>query len=737
MSQKLEIKVENNKIFSPIRSKWLVLKPEEQIRQKIVCKLVNHYGYSLEQMEEEKQLSNSSRGQGRASADIVIWKSEKDKLENKNAFIVVECKAENISIKEEDYFQGANYATWAGATFFITTNEKSVKFFKVHKEVLPKALDEIIDIPKASEVNNQKRIDEILSQTKAFTREEFTKLLQRCHDTIRNNDKLDPAIAFDEISKILFMKIRYERNPDEDAIFSLEHFKKGEINYEKNIRPSIRSEVDNISYMQFLFRRTKDEFAKDDLFDDNEIIRIRQHSFEKIVKELEKYNLSDTSDDIKGIAFESFLGRTFRGELGQFFTPRPLVDFMVETLNPQEGETICDPCCGSGGFLIKAFEYVREKIEQDIHNQKEKLKENCKDNEKLNNLIQRINKDLNLKEESGRIKHLSSNCIFGTDANPRMARTSKMNMIMHGDGHSGLHHNDGLLNVNGIFEERFDIILTNPPFGARVDKETKISDSDKYKNEEKIKHYKELYGERYIEAMNQINKNIGKPIVDLYDVGEFSGLTEVLFMERCLKLLKKGGRMGIVLPEGVLNNSNLQKVRDYFEGKAKILLIVSIPQDVFISAKATVKPSLLFMKRFTIEEERQFESIKTQTEKEIEEKYKSQINEIENSELSKKDQKPKLKEIEIKIAEEIKAEIKRKFNYQVPIAEVKKAGITTTGDACENDLLDLVKEFTKYREQANLWQNEIKLNFDYEFDIEKEQITRIKNENGVISKEIL
>ena len=613
---KIEVKIENNKIFSPIRNKWLVLKPEEQVRQKIVCKLVNHYGYTIEQMDEELQLSNSQRGQGRASADIVIWKNEKDKLKNKNAFIVVECKAENISIKEEDYFQGANYATWAGATFFITTNEKSVKFFKVHKEVLPKALDEIIDIPKASEVNNQKRIDEILAQTKAFTREEFTKLLQKCHDTIRNNDKLDPAIAFDEISKILFMKIRYERNPDEDAIFSLEHFQRKEKDYEKNIKPHLQNEIDKIPFMQFLFRQTKREFAKDDLFDDNEVIRIRQHSFEKIVKELEKYNLSDTSDDIKGIAFESFLGRTFRGELGQFFTPRPLVDFMVETLNPQEGETICDPCCGSGGFLIKAFEYIREKIEQDIHNQKEKLKEKCKDNEKLNNLIQEINKDLNLKEEQGRIKKLSSECIFGTDANPRMARTSKMNMIMHGDGHSGLHHNDGLLNVNGIFEERFDIILTNPPFGARVDKETKISDSDKYKNEEKIKHYKELYGERYTEAMNQINKNIGKPIVDLYDVGEFSGLTEVLFMERCLKLLKKGGRMGIVLPEGVLNNSNLQKVRDYFEGRTKILLIVSIPQDVFISAKATVKPSLLFMKRFTIEEEKQFESIKTETKKE-------------------------------------------------------------------------------------------------------------------------
>ena len=101
------------------------------------------------------------------------------------------------------------------------------------------------------------------------------------------------------------------------------------------------------------------------MFDDNAKIEIRENSFEQIVKELEIYNLSTTSDDVKGIAFEQFLGKTFRGELGQFFTPRTIVDFMVSILDPQEGELICDPCCGSGGFLIKAFELVRDKIERD------------------------------------------------------------------------------------------------------------------------------------------------------------------------------------------------------------------------------------------------------------------------------------------------------------------------------------------------------------------------------------
>lgn len=144
-----------------------------------------------------------------------------------------------------------------------------------------------------------------------------------------------------------------------------------------------------------------------------------------------------------------------------------------------------------------------------------------------------------------------------------------MNMIMHGDGHGGVHHHDGLLNVNGIFENRFDVILTNPPFGSRVEKSLKITEADKFTDAAKIKHYTERYGEEYTKALEQVNGNIGESVLSLYESGKLSGLTEVLFIERCLRLLKPGGRLGIVLPEGVLNNTNLQSVRELFEGMAK------------------------------------------------------------------------------------------------------------------------------------------------------------------------
>lgn len=719
----MEVKLDGNRIFAPLKNKWLVYTPEEKVRQEYICRLVTNYGYSLDQMQQEVTVAEGNkRGTGRASADIVVWKS-KEEVYKKQPVIVVECKADNLTIISDDYYQGSHYARYVKAPFFVTTNLKQTKVFKVNLEGFPQDLDdEVIDIPDASVINNSKKIDELLKQTKAFTRDEFSKLLFKCHNIIRNNDKLSPEAAFDEISKILFIKIRYERSNTGTQVFSKEEFKKARESYEK-YKPS-----GGVEFYQFLFEQTKKDFKNDDLFDENETIRIRENSFEAIVKELEKYNLSTTSDDVKGIAFEQFLGKTFRGELGQFFTPRTIVDFMVEILDPHEDEKICDPCCGSGGFLIKAFEYVRAKIEQEIHEAKEKIKKEyyneeyerltdegkAQVDERVNNLFATLNQELDINNEKSRIRVLSYDCVFGTDANPRMSRTAKMNMIMHGDGHGGVHHNDGLLNVNGIFENRFDIILTNPPFGSRVEKNFKITEADKYTNEDRIKKYQERYGPAYQSALQQVNDNIGKSLLSLYKTGEYSTLTEVLFIERCLNLLKPGGRMGIVLPEGVLNNTNLQKVRDFVESKAKIILITSIPQDVFMKSGATVKPSLLFFKKFTEEEVAKWKKIAGKAKKDIESKYGDQLILIKSkldkrgagsdSANDKKKLKAELKQLEEQITAEIKARIKTDFDYQIPIAQVEKAGISSTGSVIENELEPLAKEFAEYRKKNMLWE---------------------------------
>ena len=750
----MEIQTRNDgkEIFAPLKDKWLVNKPEEEVRQKYICRLVDSYKYSLDQMDQEIQVSNSQRGQGAARADIVVWRSHEDKENKKYPLIVVECKAESVTIRKEDYYQGMNYASWAHADFFVPTNLKETRIFKIVKGQIPDKLDEIVDIPNATQANNQKEIDKLLIQTKKFTRDEFSRLLFKCHNIIRNNDKLSPEAAFDEISKILFIKIRYERENDEGQIFSKERFVENRKAYEKlNKEMGV---TNAIPFYQNLFEKTKQQFANDHLFDDNAKIEIRENSFEQIVKELEIYNLSTTSDDVKGIAFEQFLGKTFRGELGQFFTPRTIVDFMVSILDPQEGELVCDPCCGSGGFLIKAFEYVREKIEKDIEAQKESIKEqlygvdyekmSAKKRQEVDSEVARIfsylNEELNINNEKGRLRSLSFDCIYGTDANPRMARTAKMNMIMHGDGHGGVHHHDGLLNVNGIFENRFDVILTNPPFGSRVEKDLKITEADKFTDEAKIAVYKKRYGDAYTQALKQVNDNVGKSLLSLYKID--NGLTEVLFIERCLNLLKPGGRMGIVLPEGVLNGTNIQKAREFVEGKAKILLIVSIPQDVFIASGATVKPSLLFFKKFTEEEASEYEKIKNSATKTINAKYANELVTIEEqlslrgknalSKEKKKELNARKKKIVEQASIEIKEIIKEKFDYEIPFAEVQKAGISTTGAEIENELKPLAEEYTPYRKEMNLWDVPVKETQYNRF--ENGNILRIRVADNIVSE---
>ena len=764
----LEVQEKDGKIYCPLKKAWHVSTPEERVRQYYIAILANKYGYSLEQMDQELKVNNSKRGQGKACADIVIWKSEQDKKDKKAAFIVVECKAENVKVRVEDYYQGFNYASWAHAEFFVTTNEKETKYFNVDPAYLPQKLDEVVAIPTAKDVDDAARIEQIKNQTKLFTRDEFTKTLRACHNIIRNNDKLSPEAAFDEISKLLFMKIRFERDNKGMKVFTKQEYLDAAQNHEKNVRPGLKgTDLYALSYMQFLFRTTKEFFKDDRLFDDKDEINIRENSFIQILEKLETFNLSDTQDDVKGIAFEEFLGTTFRGELGQFFTPRTIVDFMTEILDPQEGEVICDPTCGSGGFLIKAFEYVREKIEADIRSKKDSLRLSIEGNDydalpedkqvKISHSIDKMQAALNTELDTGiegsRMYQLSRNCIYGTDANPRMARTSKMNMIMHGDGHGGVHHHDGLLNVNGIFEERFDVILTNPPFGQNVDRGQLISEADKFTDEEMKKKYKKKYGAAYDEALKQVDDHIGESLLSLYDLGNTSTLTEVLFMERCLRLLKKGGRMGMVLPEGVLNNKNLQAVREYFEGKAKIILICSIPQDVFIAAGATVKPSLVFMRRFTNDEESEYANCKSEALAEVTALHQAEIDKLEatiakadalteslkddlkkaqtklkqakkdkknttsveteittikkeqaDNRLNKKTAEKELKELYKQIDEETKPVVKKKFDYDIPIAKIDDAGITTTGAASEgNQLPQLVDEYSAYRIQNNLW----------------------------------
>lgn len=716
------------KIYSPLREKYLVATPEEKVRQNFICTLVNHYGYELAQMSEEVK---TKEGKGSTRADIVIWKSIKDKQKSKSPLIIVECKADTIRISEEDYKQGESYARIANAPFFVTHNSYETRFWRVIKDKMPGFIQEIANIPKNND--SDKEIAKILDSLVVFKEDEFANLLHKCHNIIRNIEKLDPAAAFDEIAKILFMKVFVERN-----------LRKGEQNNKFTIDYIEKAKEFNANPLTNFFEDTKKIFAKDLIFDKDEKINLKEHTILRIIKELQLYNLSLTSTDVKGIAFERFLGRTFRGEIGQFFTPRSVVDFMVEMIDPLENEVVCDPASGSGGFLIRVFNKVRESIQKDIIRQYDEFKKQLigdkseeqitqEEAKKLNDKLQNLQKELQIDSVDSRLYKLSNHCIYGTDANDRMARTSKMNMIMHGDGHGGIHHHDGLLNVNGIFENRFDVILTNPPFGAQVEKEDKVQEKDtqfevqkdgeKYKvkkgdnnewlakDEELAKKYYALYGkEIYQNAQAKIIENIGKPIAQLFALKEnaTSDKTEHLFINRSLDLLKPSGRMGIVLPEGVFNTPNAEYVRKFVEGRAFLRAVISLPSETFLSSKASVKCSILFLQKFSEDEQAQWDNLLKSHKQNLEQEHKNELdllNEIidyrkqkgekiakYNSE-DKKRAKKELKELNERIEKEALAKTKIDFDYPIFMAEPESVGITSTGETGENVPNDLLDSF--------------------------------------------
>ncbi len=307
--------------------------------------------------------------------------------------------------------------------------------------------------PKLPIGADAKRIEEIKTSTRAFNRKEFQDLLFECHSILRDVHKMDPGRAFDTISKILFIKMYVERSGLHGA-FAVDFLDRREATRMPN-EPLVHDR---------LFDQTKDDYRSDDLFAETDRLEISKFTFRRVVKKLQRFDLSKTGDDIKGLAFEKFLGTTFRGELGQYFTPRPVVEFMVNLLEPKEGELICAPAAGSGGFLICAFGHVREQIATDIQKRKDearaeieakKLKPD-KEEKLIAEAYACLNRALLPSDDANKpidtcAGRLAWNCIFGSDAEPRAARTAKMNMIMHGDGHGGIHYHDGLVDINGIF----------------------------------------------------------------------------------------------------------------------------------------------------------------------------------------------------------------------------------------------------------------------------------------------
>ena len=292
---------------------------------------------------------------------------------------------------------------------------------------------------------------------------------------------------------------------------------------------------------------------------------------------LQGISLNQTDLDVKGIAFERFLGNFFKGEIGQFFTPREVVEFMVDMVTPHHENLILDPACGSGGFLLHAMDYIRKQA-SDYYDEES-------------------------REHYLHWHDFAEKRLFGIEVNDSIARVAKMNMIIHDDGHSNVISNDALVDFDTLRgqhssfeEEKFDVILTNPPFGADI-KQAELP---------------------YLE-----NYELGK--------GKTSRKTEILFLERCFDFLKwETGKLAIILPDGILTNSSLQDVRDYIERHFQIRAVVSLPQIAFSHYGAGVKTSILFLRKFSKQEYDRYQAAINQITKKNAAIYVPQIEALED-----------------------------------------------------------------------------------------------------------
>ena len=532
--------------------------PEEQVRARYYVELIERYQYPQTRIDLEVPVPHRIPTN---SADIVIFQD----TDKKNPYIVVECKKDGITEME---FQQAIEQTFGnctplGGNYAAVIAGNTRRFFNVKDfEPLERQRNIIADIPvRYGSVQEWRyKKGDVNWDLQVVDRGALIHALEKCHDTLWQGGRLTPSDAFDELAKILFIKIRDEKKARRD----------GEpYDFQIKTRETPKSVADRIKGLY------QEEKAKDpEIFTKD--IEVGDSPLFSVVSHLQGINLNQTDLDVKGVAFERFLGSYFRGDMGQYFTPRELVEFMIKMVEPHHEESILDPACGSGGFLLYAMDHIYRQASEFYEE--------------------------GIREHYAYWHNFAEKRLFGIEVSDTIARVAKMNMILHDDGHSNVIGSDALVNFDtltargkGFEKETFDIILTNPPFGAKVKKE----------ESEYLDNYK-----------------LGK--------GKKSQITEILFLERCFDFLKwETGKLAIILPDGILNNSSLQYVRDYIEQHFQILAVVSLPQIAFKYYKAGVKASILFLRKFSPEEYSLYQASINRITGENEALYTPRIKELE------------------------------------------------------------------------------------------------------------
>jgi len=552
-----------NKIICYIRGIEIVETPEEKVRQDYARRLVEEFGYPKEFIDVEVPIK-LGRDESK-KADIVVYRSKQDREKRENHYIIVECKEPDIKYPDGES-QLKSYINATTTQIGVWTNGVEFKYWKRLKE--PDRYEEKGYLPKYGQEYGDKKI--LKKELRPSSNLQAT--FKRIHDNIYANYKSGrKEKVFYQVIYLLFAKIQDEKSRNAECEFVIYDREWDEIR-DKDTSRTFQKRIFDL----FEQAKSREEFKS--IFDGSEKIEIPIRQIANVVSEFENITVLDT--DVKGEAFQAFLSGYFRGDAGQFFTPDPIKKLVVEMLEPEPDEVVLDPACGSSGFLVFAINHFRNLTK------KQKGWVDTKD-KPLNDVELTPDQREILR---GQTKEYASTHIKGVDFDNDLTKVAKMYMVMTDDGHTGIWTSNALIpfeeftkNTKGtITPESADIITTNPPFGSKgkVEDQNILSEYDFGFSWKKDKETGEFKKEKLLAG-----KKGGGQVPD------------ILFIERCLLLLKKGGRMGIVLPDGDLTNQNTEFVRAWLKNKAQIVAVVSLPQETFVPFGAGVKSSVLFLKK--------------------------------------------------------------------------------------------------------------------------------------------
>lgn len=554
--------VPQGKILDFVDGKLRNETPEEYVRQEFEKSLVRDYHYLRDEIAVEFRVK---LGRSSKRADLVIFPEGAPHVQE-HAWVIVECKSSDVSSsdKKQGTEQLMSYmAGCANAEFGMWTNGLELYCYRKVIESGMVRFAEVSDIPEKG-----KPLDETERPTfrelRPATSDTLLFTFNRCHNYIAGNQGLQKPEAFWELLKLIFCKIEDERSSEVDFYTTSRE--------RQNLNGHLKVKV----RIDKLFADVRQKYAT--IFRPTEVVELEPRVLSFLVSQLQMWSLLDSDVDVKGKAYEEIVGSNLRGDRGEFFTPRNICRMAVEMLDPGPDDVVLDPACGTGGFLTIAMNHVIQKLRNG-----ETLKWRDSDNPT----------EVELLELHRKIGEYANQRIVGIDINPNLVKASKMNMVMNNDGSGGLYQGNSLaapvtwsepLRDRGLFGA-VDILFTNPPFGSKIP----IDDPsilEKY-DLGHIWDYAEETDRYHLREPRQLQK---------------SQPPEILFVERCVQMLKPGtGRMAIVLPDGILGSPGLAYVREWIFEQTRVLASIDLHPDSFQPGNST-QTSILILQRKRVDE---------------------------------------------------------------------------------------------------------------------------------------